>query len=74
MKSTNCVIGLYQVAAVAYREVRRTGAKDHPAILKAKAAVRELKPKLKDEEAMRIAERPATFAAAHHSKWFWNGV
>jgi hypothetical protein len=64
----------WPAACVAYREVRRTVAKDHPAWLAARAAVHDARPDLDSHAAGAQAIAAVQYASVFHPRWLWNGV
>ena len=60
-----------RTAAIAYRATRRSGGMGYAGMCAGRDAVKNIRPEPSDEEAMSIVDRAATYAAAHHPKWFW---
>jgi hypothetical protein len=64
----------WRAACVAYREVRRTGARDEPAWKAARAAVLREFPMLSERAAGEQASDAICYASVYHKQWFWSGV
>ena len=65
---------VWRAACVAYREVRRTGARDEPAWKAARAAVRQEFPTLSERAAGEQASDAICYAAVYYPQWLWKGV
>ncbi len=65
---------VWRAACVAYREVRRTGARDEPAWKAARAAVLQEFPTLSERAAGEQASDAICYVAVYYPQWLWKGV
>jgi hypothetical protein len=64
----------WRAACVAYREVRRSGARDGPAWKAARAAVLQEFPMLSERAAGEQASDAICYASLHYPQWLWSGL
>src|SRR5262249_16804598 len=64
----------WRAAVLAYRRELRATRDDLPAWYAALGAFREVLPEMPDKEAEREVMHAIAYAAANHTKWFWDGV